>query len=271
MKCNDPIGIFDSGMGGLTLVNAVLQTLPSESLIYVGDTFRMPYGSKSLEDIQTFSLEICQYLLDQSCKAIVVACNTATAAAINLLRERWPHVPILGMEPAVKLAVTSTKSGVIGVLATRATFKSLRYADLMLRYGYAIDILEDPCAGLVELIETGAVETDETEELLRKILQPMQDKGADTFVLGCTHYPFVQDLIEKIVGKEVHLIDPAPSVASHLKYRLEMNQLNNHEKRTPVRKFLATGETEQMQVAVTEYLGLPDIVKKVKLENQFRD
>ncbi len=266
MKRNDPIGIFDSGMGGLTLVRAVLDTLPSESLIYIGDTARMPYGPKSLEDIRAFSLEICQYLLEQGCKAIVVACNTATAAAINLLRGTWPDVPILGMEPAVKPAVSATRSGVIGVLATRATFSSPRYADLMQRYGYEVDILEDPCLGLVELIEVGAVEAAVTEELLRGILQPMLDKGADTFVLGCTHYPFVRGVIEKIAGKVVHLIDPAPSVASHLKYRLERNGLDNQGEEVPVRKFLATGETKQMQVAVTEYLGLLDVVEHMEFE-----
>lgn len=265
MKRNDPIGIFDSGMGGLTLVRALLDTLPSESLIYLGDTARMPYGPKSLESIRAFSLEICGYLLDQGCKAIVVACNTATAAAINLLRETWPDIPILGMEPAVKPAVAATRSGVIGVLATRATFSSPRYADLMQRFGYEVEILEDPCSGLVELIEVGAVEAAVTEELLRGIVQPMLDKGADTFVLGCTHYPFVRGVIEKIAGPEVQLIDPAPSVAMHLRYRLEKNELENLGGEVPERRFLATGETAQMQLVVSKYLGLLDVVEGVEL------
>lgn len=265
MKRNDPIGIFDSGMGGLTLVRTVLDTLPSESLIYIGDTARMPYGPKSLGQIRAFSLEITDHLVSLGCKALVVACNTATAAAINVLRDTWPDVPILGMEPAVKPAIAATRSGVIGVLATRATFSSPRYADLMLRYGYDVSILENPCLGLVELIEAGGVDSPETEALLREILEPMLEQNADTFVLGCTHYPFVQKVIEKIGGPEIKLIDPAPSVALHLKYRLENNDLLNTSGETPERKFYATGATEQMQLAVTKYLELGDVVEQLRI------
>ncbi len=258
MNPSGPIGIFDSGLGGLTLVKSVLETLPNESLIYIGDNARAPYGRKSLEELRAFSLEITEYLVGQGIKALVVACNTATAAAINLLRETWPDLPILGMEPAVKPAATATRSGVVGVLATQATFSSPRYSELMDRYGYHITVLEDPCLGLVERIEAGEIESAETKAFLQGILQPLLDQGADAIVLGCTHYPLVRPLIEEIVGPEVEVIDPAPSVAMHLKYRLERNGLLNPGLQSPKFRFHFTGTIEIGVKIVEEYLEVEE-------------
>lgn len=265
MPAKQPIGIFDSGMGGLTLVQALLNVLPGESVLYYGDTIHLPYGRKSQEEIETYSLAITRFLLDQGAKAIVVACNTATAAAINLLRETWPEVPILGMEPAVKPAARGTKSGVVAVLATQGTFQSKRYADLMHKYGKEVEMLENPCLGLVELIESGKANAPETEALLREVLEPMLEAGADAFVLGCTHYPFVVSTIRKIVGPLPHLINPAPAVARHLALILEEKGLKNPGLEPPEYRFYASGPAEAMQLALKDYLHLDVGVEQLVL------
>ena len=216
-----PVGLFDSGIGGLTAAYAIIQQLPQEQLFYFGDTAHLPYGPQPAEAICAYSAGITQFLLQQGCKAIVVACNTATAASLNYLRERWPDVPFIGMEPAVRPGARATRSGQVGVLATAGTFKSQRYASLMHRYAKDVELLENPCTGLVERIEAGQLDGPEMEAFLRNILEPMLAGGADTFVLGCTHYPFVQTLIEKIVGPDATVINPAPAVARQLQRVLE--------------------------------------------------
>ncbi|HHG85019.1 MAG TPA: glutamate racemase [Bacteroidetes bacterium] len=262
-----PIGIFDSGMGGLTLVQSLLEVLGEESLIYFGDTAHLPYGQRSLDEIRVFSREIVAFLLAQGAKAIVVACNTATAAAVNQLRAEWPGIPFFGMEPAVKPAAAATESGVVGVLATQGTFRSQRYADLMMRYGRQVQMLENPCIGLVARIEAGALQAQETEAQLREILAPMLAKGADTFVLGCTHYPFVRTQIEKIVGPKAHIIDPALAVAEHLQRRLHKNGLLASPGHVPQHKFFASGDASSIQFALQNTLKLPEKVEQVTLAN----
>ena len=194
------IGVFDSGIGGLTVANAIHSHLPNESIYYFGDTDRIPYGTKPASIILQYCLEVSQFLLEQSAKVIVVACNTATAAALPQLRATWPEIPFIGMEPAVKPAVKATRSGKIGVLATQTTFSSPRYQSLLERFAKPYQCFEDPCIGLVELIEAGRWSNTETERLLRSIIEPMLAEGVDTLVLGCTHYPFVEPLIKKIAG-----------------------------------------------------------------------
>ncbi|MCL4105853.1 UNVERIFIED_CONTAM: hypothetical protein GTU68_012491 [Idotea baltica] len=243
-------------MGGLSLVRSVLEVLPSESLIYFGDTAHMPYGRKSLDEVQAFSVSIAQYLISQGVKALVIACNTATAAAINLLRQEFPQLPILGMEPALKPAVLASNNKVIAVLATQVTFRSPRYAELMDRFGYDVKVLEDPCIGLVERIESGDLGSPAMESYLRSILEPMLAQGADTIVLGCTHYPFVRPCIERIVGPTVRIIDPAPAVANHLRHRLKVLDLLNPGSTTPSHRFLASGPAGAHANALTEWLGL---------------
>jgi len=267
MAQDAPIGIFDSGMGGLSLVRSVLEVLPSESLIYFGDTAHMPYGRKSLDEVRAFSLSIARYLISQGVKALVIACNTATAAAINLLRQEFPNVPILGMEPALKPAVAASKSKVIAVLATQVTFRSPRYAELMDRFGYDVKVLEDPCVGLVERIESGDLDSPVMEAFLRSILEPMLARGADTIVLGCTHYPFVRPCIEKIVGKSVQIIDPAPAVANHLHYRLSQFDLLNPGIATPSYRFLASGPADSHGNTLKEWLGLSDLIEPFSWED----
>jgi glutamate racemase len=222
VKATDPIGVFDSGLGGLSVLRHIQQSSPHERLIYFADQGHVPYGSRSLTEIRQFSAEITRFLLAQKAKIIVVACNTATAAALKTLRETFPQVPFVGMEPAVKPAALSTRSGKVGVLATENTFASPRYALLMSRFAQNVEVIEDPCRGLVPLIEAGKFTDAETAQLLQQVLDPMLDQGIDTLVLGCTHYPFVRPLIEEIISAKVgettvSIIDPAPAVARQLR------------------------------------------------------
>lgn len=230
-----PIGIFDSGIGGLTVAQAIRQALPAERLLYFGDTAHVPYGPRTLEEVRGFSFAISEALLAKECKLIVIACNTASAAALSAVRDCWPDVPFVGMEPAVKPAVEHTHSGVVGVIATVATFQSALYASVVERFAQGVEVLHQPCPGLVKQIEAGAFDSPETEAMLRGWLQPMLDRGIDALVLGCTHYPMVRPLIERIVGPEVRVIDPAPAVARQTMRLLEASgQLSSESPVQPV-------------------------------------
>lgn len=213
------IGIFDSGIGGLSVLRHVRAELPDEPLMYVADQAHVPYGARTAAEVRQFSEGISRFLLELGAELIVVACNTASAAALTYLRAVLPQVPFVGMEPAVKPAAAQTRTGKVGVMATAGTFESERYADLMHRFAAGIQVYEDPCRGLVELIEAGRATAVETERLLQNVLRPMLAAGVDTLVLGCTHYPFVRPLIEKVVAdfapnpQAISIIDPAPAVA----------------------------------------------------------
>lgn len=216
-----PIGIFDSGIGGLTVMAAIRQALPRERLIYFGDTAHMPYGPRSLEEVYRFSHGITQALLQRECKLIVIACNTASAAALSRLRIEYPDVSFVGMEPAVKPATEQTRTGVVGVIATVATFQSELYASVVERFAQGAEVLHQPCPGLVKQIEAGEFDTPKTEAMLRGWLEPMLARSIDVLVLGCTHYPIVRPLIERIVGPGVRVIDPAPAIARQVARLLE--------------------------------------------------
>lgn len=213
MSSERPIGIFDSGIGGLSVTSTIRQALPTERLLYFGDGAHVPYGSRSLEEVREFSLAITDALLAKGAKVIVIACNTASAAALRTLRERYPDVPFIGMEPAVKPAVEHTRTGVVGVIATVATFQSELYATIVERFAQDVEVLHQPCPGLVKQIEGGEFDTETTETMLRGWLEPLVARNIDALVLGCTHYPIVRPLIERIVGPEVRVIDPAPAIA----------------------------------------------------------
>ncbi|MEO5645395.1 MAG: glutamate racemase [Bacteroidia bacterium] len=212
-----PIGIFDSGIGGVSVLRAIRELLPEEDLIYFGDSAHLPYGEKSLDEIRELSEVVTRFLLKQNCKLIVIACNTASAAALKHLRTIHPEVNFIGMEPAVKPAAEVTQSGVVGVLATTATFQGELFASVVERFAQSVSVLPQPCPGLVQQIEAGKLESEDTEKMLRGWLQPMMEKNIDTLVLGCTHYPFVMPLLRKILGEKVLIIDPAPSVARYVK------------------------------------------------------
>jgi glutamate racemase len=213
MSLDSAIGVFDSGIGGVTVANAIRMELPRCNMIYVADSAHLPYGDKSLEEIKQYSEGIVSFLIEQGCKIVVIACNTASAAALKYLRERFPNIRFIGMEPAVKPAAEQTKSGVVGVIATTATFQGELFASVVERFASGVEVIRQPCPGLVQQIEAGQQNAPKTEEMLRQWVMPMKEKGIDALVLGCTHYPFVKPLLEKILGNEVRIIDPAPAIA----------------------------------------------------------
>ena len=210
------VGVFDSGVGGLSVVAEILRQWPRVSLDYLADQAWAPYGERTLEEVRARSFAVVDDLLGRGAAAVVVACNTASAAALHPLRQRHPDVPFVGMEPAVKPAAEQTDRGVVGVLATTATFQGELYASVVDRHAGTVQVLIRAGTGLVELIERGVVDGPEIEALLTAHLAPLLDAGIDTLVLGCTHYPFVADPIRRIAGPEVRLIDPAPAVARQL-------------------------------------------------------
>lgn len=207
------IGIFDSGVGGVSVLRSLLEVLPRHDVIFLADQAHVPYGRRPLEEVLTFSFEITRWLLDKGCVEIIVACNTASAAALHELRKAFPEVPFVGMEPAVKPAAEQTRSGVVGVIATPATFQGELYSSVIERFANHVTVMENTCPGLVEEIEAGHLQGAETRRILEKALRPMLEKGIDTIVLGCTHFPLVIPLIEEIAGAGVRVIDPAPAVA----------------------------------------------------------
>ena len=223
------IGIFDSGSGGLSVYRELVKTLPAERYIYYSDAANCPYGEKSALFIRRRARFITEFLLDKGADVIVVACNTATAAAIATLRAEYPDVPFVGMEPAVKPAALGTKSGVIGVLATAGTLKASKYLNTRGLYDSDVRVVEHVGQGFVELVENGILDGPEAESTVRASLQPLLDEGADIIVLGCTHYPFLRPVIERIAGPGVQVIDPAPAVARQTLRLLEQHGISTGE------------------------------------------
>ena len=258
-----PIGIFDSGVGGLSVLRTIQKLLPYENLIYLGDQAHIPYGPRPKAQIQTFAFEITSFLLHQGAKLIVVACNTASAAALVELRQNFPDVPFVGMEPAVKPAAETTKSGKVGVLATPTTFDGELYASVVERFAKNVRIFQDTCPGLVELIEVGDVHGGRTRQILEKGLQPMLTEGIDTIVMGCTHYPFVIPLIQSITGSEVRIIDPAPAIAQQARRLLKQYHMLNTEKTPGEVRYFTSGETEKFLQILQILLGQTGSIEKV--------
>ena len=250
-----PIGIFDSGVGGLSVFRAVRQLLPDEALIYLADQAHVPYGLRSLTQVRAFSESITHYLLAQGAKLIVVACNTASAAALHNLRQVFPQVPFVGMEPAVKPAAEQTRSGVVGVLATPATFQGELYASVIERFANDVTVLQDTCPGLVMEIDAGHLDTPGVRAILGRALEPMLAKGIDTVVLGCTHFPFVIPTIEKIVGPEVRVIDPSPAIAHQVERLLDANSLRNSSMAPSQERFFTTGDPDKLEGLLPKLLG----------------
>ena len=207
------IGIFDSGSGGLSVYREIVKLLPYERYVYFADNAHCPYGDKTAEFIQGRARTITDTLLERGADIIVVACNTATAAAIATLRAEYPDVPFVGMEPAVKPAALGTKTGVIGVLATAGTLKGSKYLNTKGLFEEDVRIVEHVGEGFVELVEKGILDGPEAYATVKASLQPLLDAGADRIVLGCTHYPFLRPVIEAVAGPGVQVIDPAPAVA----------------------------------------------------------
>ena len=251
-----PIGIFDSGVGGLSVLRSLRVLLPAEPALYLADQAHVPYGPRPLEEVRQFSEQITRYLLGEGAKLIVVACNTASAAALQHLRQAFPLVPFVGMEPAVKPAAEQTRSGVVGVLATPATFQGALYASVVERFANGVTLLQSTCPGLVGQIEAGDLDGPVTRRILEEALGPMLEKGIDTVVLGCTHYPFVIPLIEQIAGAEVRVIDPAPAVARQVRRLLDEYGLRAPEgSEHGMVRFATTGDVQGMEAALIRLIG----------------
>lgn len=248
---------MDSGVGGISVLKHIRALLPFEHLMYVADSKYAPYGNKTAEEITARCMVVADYLIAQDVKALVVACNTATAAAIDTMRKTY-DVPIIGMEPAVKPAAAATKNGVIGVLATVGTLKSAQFAALLESYGRNVKVVTQGCVGLVECIERGELDTPETKALIRQYTTPLLAEGADTIVLGCTHYPFVKHVIQEIVGqdfnqKHIAIIDTGAAVAKQLKHKLAEKDLLTQNTDKPETHFWTNSEAENAE-QVTEKL-----------------
>ena len=219
------IGLFDSGVGGLSVWREIAAQLPNECTVYLADQAHVPYGPRSMQEIRAFSEAITRFLSDLGCHIIVVACNTASAAALTHLRATFPTVPFVGMEPAVKPAAQTTHVGRVGVMATPATFQGELFASVVERFANGVQLINQVCPGLVEQVEAGRLDTPDTEAMLRQYLAPMLAAGVDTIVLACTHYPFLAPAIQRIAGPGVRVIDPAPAIARQVRRVMEQRGL----------------------------------------------
>ena len=253
---DSPIGVFDSGVGGLSVLIEIRRELPHEDLLYVADSGHAPYGDKPADEIQARAQVIVEFLVSRGAKAIVVACNTATGVSVDALRERW-SIPIVGIEPAIKPAVATTRSGVVGVLATSQTIASTRFARLVETFGTGVDVMAQPCPGLVERIEDGDFSGPATRRLIDSYVRPLIEKGADTIVLGCTHYPFITAAIAETAGPGIAIIDPAAAVARELRRRLERGGSLRQDTAPGTTRFWSSGPLAHLQLALRRF-GIAD-------------
>ncbi|MDX1933306.1 MAG: glutamate racemase [Capsulimonadales bacterium] len=250
-----PIGIFDSGLGGLSVAREVRRLLPREPLLYLGDNLHIPYGPRPVEQIRTFSVAITRYLIDVGrCRCIVVACNTATSAAVPLLRETFPMLPIVGMEPGIKPAAAMTRSGKVAVLATMGTLAGSRLACLVERFAGGIEVLTRPCPGWVECVERGEIDRPETVEMVKEVVLPLLAEGADTLILGCTHYPFLLPVLQGILPPHVRIVDTGPAVARRVAAVLPVSK-DVTASPVPTWRLLTTGDRTNVRNAARYCLG----------------
>lgn len=253
-----PIGIFDSGIGGLSVLKEIQNLLPHEDLLYIADSAYAPYGNKDLAFIQQRCEALTRFLIEQPVKAVVIACNTATAAAVTTLRQRFA-LPIIAMEPGVKPAIAATRSGVVGVMATENTLASQQFTDLLHRHAAHVEVISQPCPGLVEQIEAGEFATDQTCRLIRQYTEPLLAAGADTIVLGCTHYPLIQEQIREVLGEEIALIETGQAVARQLQRKLQEQQLLSSATLTDLPRFWTSADTILIGRVIGSILGQSEI------------
>ena len=270
----DAIAVFDSGIGGINVLRALRRLLPHETLHYVADTAYAPYGNKSVAEVQARCLNICDFFLTLPVKAIVVACNTASAAAVAQLRERY-HIPIVAMEPGIKPAAKLTRTGVVAVLATAGTLGSPPFARLAQQYAQDIRLIAQPCPGLVERIEAGDFDSPALRRLLHNYIAPLLEQGIDTLVLGCTHYPFVAPLIQEMIGASINLIDTSEAVARQTQRRLAEAQLLRLEQASAATHFWTSGEVNggrrllaRLWPGDIELRSMPESLHSIELQQQ---
>jgi len=264
MSDDRPIGVFDSGVGGLSVLRAVRAELTNESILFFADQGHVPYGPRPLQEVRNFSETITRFLVARGAKLIVVACNAASAAALHSLRQTFPRLPFVGMEPAVKPAAETTRAGVVGVLATPATFQGELYASVVERFAANVTLLQSVCPGLVQQVERGDLDGPETRTILESALRPMIARGVDTIVLGCTHYPFVIPLIQEIVGESVRVIDPAPAVARQVARVLDQVGKQSSGRKSGKLRFFTSGESAPFELLLPKLLGEKGEVQRVR-------
>ena len=265
-----PIGIFDSGIGGISVLRAIREQMPEEAILYFGDQGHIPYGPRPMQQIRDFSEAIARFLLEHGAKIIVVACNTASAAALTYLRGLFPQAQFVGMEPAVKPAAEHTHTGKVGVLATPATFQGALYASVVERFANGVELFQNTCPGLVQQIEQGNLQGEQTRRILEDALLPMLEKNIDTVVLGCTHYPFVIPLIQDIVGKGVRVIDPAPAVARQTRRLLDARGIRNSSSSRGDISFYTSGDPEKLRSLLPLLLGESGAIRKVEWNDDLK-
>lgn len=224
-KRNLPVAVFDSGVGGISVLREMVRLMPEEDFYYFGDSANAPYGTKTVEQIQKLTVKNLERMAGKGIKGIVVACNTATSAAIGLLRERYQEIPVVGIEPALKPAVREKKGARVLMMATPMTVQGMKFRSLVSRYEDQAVIIPVPCPGLMEFVESGKLEGEELEQYLKRLLYPYLSGGVDTVVLGCTHYPFVRETIARVLGEGPHIIDGSEGTARELRRRLEQMDL----------------------------------------------
>jgi len=263
---SNAIGLFDSGVGGLSVWREVARRLPHEATLYVADSLHCPYGSRPPDEIRAFSQGIARFLIERGAKLIVVACNTASAAALEALRGEF-EVPIVGMEPAVKPAAGQTRTGHVGVLATAGTVAGDLFRNTSARHAAGITVHVQVGEGLVERVEAGQANTPETESLLRTYLQPMLDAGVDQIALGCTHYPFLLPAIRRIVPTSVAVIDPAAAVAQQVERVMVQAGIEAAEACVTGHRFFTSGQPEVLADMVRALTGRETRVERVKWED----
>jgi glutamate racemase len=252
----DPIGVFDSGVGGVSVLREIRRELPGEDLIYVADSGYAPYGDRAATYIEERAFAIMDFLTAQRVKAAVVACNTVTGVAVERLRAKY-ELPIVAIEPAVKPAVTTTKTGIVGVLATTVTLESPNLIRLLATYGGGATVVSQPCPGWVELVERGEIEGPMARAAVNAYVAPLVARGADTLVLGCTHYVFLESLIREVAGAQVAVVNPAPAVARQLNRRLAALGFGARAERWAGERFYCTGDPQTVSAVLTRLWGRP--------------
>lgn len=251
-----PIGVYDSGVGGLSVLRALHSQLPFETTLYFADQAKVPYGERPVEEVRQLAEGVTRMMMDQGVKLIVIACNTASAAALKHLRALYPDFPFVGMEPAVKPAAEQTLSGKVGVLATPSTFQGELYASVVERFAKDVRIFEATCPGLVKQIERGYLNTFLTRRILQQALQPMLAEGVDTLVMGCTHFPFVIPLIQQIAGDGVRVIDPAPAIARQTERVLFQRYLLQPSSGDTFHRYLTSGDPTRFSRLLEQLLSI---------------
>jgi len=263
---NAKIGIFDSGLGGLSILREIRLRIKDIPLFYVADQAHVPYGERKASDILSFSRSITRFLIDNGAKIVVIACNTASAAALQQLRHDFPKIPFVGMEPAVKPAVQITKKKVVGILATPATFEGEMYHTLVEKFASDVRILRSTLPGMVQMIENGDMGSADAYNIVKEAVLPMVEQGADTIVLGCTHFPFILPLIKDVAGPTINVIDPAPAIAKRTAYLVNENYqlFSQREKQKINLIFTTSGDPNLFQSMIQDLLEISSEPKRLR-------